>query len=1297
MGTACMVQGAASGMDSVYLETVHLINPGVYYIVVSSYQATPNYDFELYIDRPVGNICEFAEIIPAISPDYFYTGTTFGHGNDYNQGDACSSVFLNANDFVFEYTSPGDEILRMSLLNLNATNDFGLFVLDGCPDDVATTCMVQGAASGTDSVFLETVHLIDPGVYYIVVSSFQATPNYDFELYIDRPVGNICEFAEIIPSIITDYSFFGSTYGHGNDYNQNDGCNNQHMNANDFVFEYTSLGNEMLRMELQNLDATIDFSLFVLDACPDDALANCLVWGDADGTDSVLLETVFLENAGTYYFIVSSFPTSPFYDFELYIDKPVGNICEFAEIIPTIATDYSYFGTTYGHGNDYDQGDGCSNIHMNANDFVFEYTSLGNEMLRMELQNLDATIDFGLFVLDGCPDDTLSNCLVWGDADGTDSVLLETVFLENAGTYYFIVSSFPTSPFYDFELYIDKPVGNTCEFAEIIPAINPDYSFVGTTYGHGDDYDQSNACGTIFMNGNDLVFEYTSPGDEILRMDLQNLDASNDFALFVLDACPDDILANCLVWGDADGSNSVLLETVYLQSAGVYYFVVSSYSGTPFYDFELYIDRPVGNICEFAEIIPAIDPDYTFSGTTYGHGDDYDQGDGCGSIFMNGNDFVFEYTSPGDEVLRMDLQNLDASNDFALFVLDGCPDDTLANCLVWDDTDGTDSVFLETVYLPTAGVYYIVVSSYSGTPSYNFDLHIDRPVGNICENAFPINSIPFSHTGTTYGSGNDYSYGNGCNSVYLNSRDFVFEYYAQQDEYIKIVSQNLNSSYHGLFLVAGCPDTSSTCIDMATTSSGVDLELDITTCLDEGLYYIIVSSYSNTPIVDFQLDVTGFTADITATESSGIINDDTLCYDDAGTTNVSLTATGSGGHIVSDYLYQWDNPSLSTIATIMESPAITTAYSVTLTDDNGCKAYDTHDIIVNSEMAVSITATENSGTTDDDIICFNDAGTATVTLEAIGSGGTITSDYSYQWDDQANSTTAEIQVSPTGTTTYSVTITDDRACTSVMSKTIVVNPELALSINSIDNSGIPDDDIICFDDAGTATVTLEAIGSGGTITSDYSYQWDDPANSTTASILVSPASTTVYSVTITDDKGCTISKSVTITINGVLNNIISASESSGALNDGDICLRDAGLENVLISANPSGGTAGYTYLWDDPANSTTSSISVSPLSTTTYTVSITDLVGCVNTNAQTITVENRTNMWTGPLTGNWNDSETNWSLGRVPIDCDIVIIPSGSTVQVLALETASAYTIFVETGAVLEVAETGEMNVIAPQ
>ncbi len=117
----------------------------------------------------------------------------------------------------------------------------------------------------------------------------------------------------------------------------------------------------------------------------------------------------------------------------------------------------------------------------------------------------------------------------------------------------------------------------------------------------------------------------------------------------------------------------------------------------------------------------------------------------------------------------------------------------------------------------------------------------------------------------------------------------------------------------------------------------------------------------------------------------------------------------------------------------------------------------------------------------------------------------------------------------------------------------------------------------------SASTTLNA--SGGT-----SYSWN-PSGQTTSSISVSPTINTTYIVTVTNSCG---SDKDTVMV------VVKPLPSANAGPDITIC---AGASVTL-----SGATNGTTYSWN-PGGQTTSSISVSPTVTTTYTFSATNSCG----------------------------------------------------------------------------------------
>ncbi|TDO04094.1 Ig-like domain-containing protein [Sunxiuqinia elliptica] len=296
---------------------------------------------------------------------------------------------------------------------------------------------------------------------------------------------------------------------------------------------------------------------------------------------------------------------------------------------------------------------------------------------------------------------------------------------------------------------------------------------------------------------------------------------------------------------------------------------------------------------------------------------------------------------------------------------------------------------------------------------------------------------------------------------------------------------------------------------------------------------------------------------------------DVDCY---GGNNGSASIVATGG--TPPYAYLWDDPAAQTNSTI--NNLVAGDYTVTVTDANNCQETAT---ITISQPPVSVIASA----TATPVTCFGDNnGTATVTA----SDGI--EPYTYLWDDPSAQTTQTATNLAAGT--YTVVVTDDKGCPAEATVTITEPAELTATITKFE--------VLCFgENSGSATVTP----TGGT--APYTYQWDDPAAQTTQTATNLAAGT--YSVIVTDNNGCTVLQTITITEPVELTataagvDVLCYGESTGS-----------------ATATPTGGTAPYTYLWDDPAAQTTQT--ATNLVAGIYNVTVTDDNNCTISASVTI-------------------------------------------------------------------------------
>ncbi|MEM1326336.1 MAG: PKD domain-containing protein, partial [Bacteroidota bacterium] len=138
-------------------------------------------------------------------------------------------------------------------------------------------------------------------------------------------------------------------------------------------------------------------------------------------------------------------------------------------------------------------------------------------------------------------------------------------------------------------------------------------------------------------------------------------------------------------------------------------------------------------------------------------------------------------------------------------------------------------------------------------------------------------------------------------------------------------------------------------------------------------------------------------------------------------------------------------------------------------------------------------------------------------------------------------------------------------------------------------------DVACNGD-NTGSINLTVTGG----TAPFTFAWSNGA--TTEDLNNIGAGT--YSVTVTDDNDCTASTSVTITEPSAIQLTATKMDVS--------CNGDA---DGSIDLTVDGGTEPYTFAWSNSANT----VDISNLVAGSYTVTVTDANGCIETLSRTIT------------------------------------------------------------------------------
>jgi len=293
------------------------------------------------------------------------------------------------------------------------------------------------------------------------------------------------------------------------------------------------------------------------------------------------------------------------------------------------------------------------------------------------------------------------------------------------------------------------------------------------------------------------------------------------------------------------------------------------------------------------------------------------------------------------------------------------------------------------------------------------------------------------------------------------------------------------------------------------------------------------------------------------------------------TDGTATTALMAGG--VGPFTYNWSDGQTDSIATGL-TPG---TYMVTITGSNGCEGYDTVDVVDGLPMVASIVSSMEPS-------CHNSSdGQVTATA----TGGLDSLGYSYLWDATAgNQTNATATGLAAGN--YTVTVYDSGSCSDTVTFTLGAPDSVDISL------------LLTTDASCNGTCDGEAIvtAGGGTVAGTYTFAW--PAGQTAANVTGLCAGT--YSVTATDDNGCTDSVSVTISEPLTMNAGIVNASGSGC--DSSNCTGSA-------DATITGGNTPYTYLWSTGNTNATAN----DLCPGFNAVTITDAGGCTDSASVIIT------------------------------------------------------------------------------
>lgn len=327
------------------------------------------------------------------------------------------------------------------------------------------------------------------------------------------------------------------------------------------------------------------------------------------------------------------------------------------------------------------------------------------------------------------------------------------------------------------------------------------------------------------------------------------------------------------------------------------------------------------------------------------------------------------------------------------------------------------------------------------------------------------------------------------------------------------------------------------------------------TGLCAGTYSVIVTDNSGTSVT------TSVTIAQPLALTASITPTDALCYAQCNGSALMNPVGGTPG-----YSYYWNTVPAQSSANA--SGLCASLYTCLVTDLNGCTFTQTVSISQPSLLTATASATPAT--------CGNANGSAI----AIGNGGSGA--YAYVW-----SSVSQTSQTATGLSTgnYSVTVTDMNGCSTTQTVSIGNSNGPAATLQQTNN--------ICNGQCiGIATASV----TGGA--QPYSYSWTNGQSTLAASNLCAGG----YTVTVTDNNGCTTTQVSLITEPSAITLTVTGTPTSCSVASGT---------GIAVA---SGGSPFYTYLWGNGQTTSTASA----LGVGTHTCVVSDANGCSQTQSVTI-------------------------------------------------------------------------------
>ena len=207
----------------------------------------------------------------------------------------------------------------------------------------------------------------------------------------------------------------------------------------------------------------------------------------------------------------------------------------------------------------------------------------------------------------------------------------------------------------------------------------------------------------------------------------------------------------------------------------------------------------------------------------------------------------------------------------------------------------------------------------------------------------------------------------------------------------------------------------------------------------------------------------------------------------------------------------------------------------------------------------------------------------------------------YTWNNSATLDDEFLEdpvATPLNSTTYTVTVVDNNSCTSSQGVTVIVNPTPNVTISPVTSFTICEGN----------TISLRGESNPNAAT----WSWDGGVFSGVGNpptdYVYAPASSTAVTLDVVDVNGCSGSATANVTVN--------KTPTANAGPDREMCDGIGTILDASASTSPLPSVI-TSYDWSNATSGVTTS--VNPSSTTIYTVTVTNNLGCTDVSSVTVT------------------------------------------------------------------------------